>query len=98
MKAGSTRTNNGHVKWHYRGLKKSLAVGTPHPMEDEAVLPDRTKKAVFNILTNGKNEWIALQTIALAAIKARGAELQNAEDKAKAKISEGLRKVRRKSS
>ena len=31
----------------------SKAVATPHPMEGEPVLPDHTKKKIFDILTLG---------------------------------------------
>ena len=44
----------------------ALATAAPLPMEDEPTLPDRTKRAIFNILVTSREGWFATQTQKLA--------------------------------
>ena len=45
------------------------AINTPHPMAAEPTIPDRTKKAIINILTQSIAEWTEKQTRELQRAK-----------------------------
>ena len=57
------------------------------------MIPDRTKKAIINVLTQSIAEWTEGQTKELQRIRQRAKELKEREDQAKAKISEAVRRV-----
>ena len=69
------------------------AINTPHPMEAEPIIPDRTKKAILNVLAQSIAEWTKGQTEELERIRQRAKEFKEKEDQAKAKISEAVRRV-----
>ena len=52
------------------------AVGTQHPMEQEPPLPDRTKTAIFEILTKGKKAWLEEKAKQMADLKNRMESLE----------------------
>ena len=62
-------------------------------MEAEPGLPNRTKKATFNILTHSVTEWAEEQTKNLQRIRTRAEELQQKENQAKAQICKNVRRV-----
>ncbi len=47
----------------------ALATGTPRPIEAEPVLSDRTKRAIFDILTTSRKEWLEMRAQKLQYIK-----------------------------
>ena len=71
----------------------ALATGTPHPMEAEPVLSDRTKRAIFDILTTSRKEWLEMQAQKLQCIKQRREDLAEEELAAKEKLRPEVRKV-----
>ena len=52
------------------------AVGTQHPMEQEPPLPDRTKTAIFEILTEDKKAWLEEKAKQMADLKNRMESLE----------------------
>ena len=71
----------------------TLATGTPHPMEAEPVLSDRTKRAIFDMLTTSRKEWLEMQAQKLQCIKQRREDLAEEELAAKEKLRPEARKV-----
>ena len=69
------------------------AVGTPHPMAAEPNIPDRTKRAIFNILTQSVEESTSKQKRNLEEVRNRAKELQEQEKQAKTQIGEAVRRV-----
>ncbi len=72
------------------------ATKSPHPMDQEPVVPDRTKRAVFDILTKGKERWCQEKREGLQRIQQRRDALDDREQEIKQKLPEGTRKVNHK--
>ncbi len=72
------------------------ATRLPHPMDEEPVLPDRTKLAIFDILTMGRQRWAESKVQALASIQKRADALASREADIKNELPEAVRKVNHK--
>ena len=65
-------------------------------MDGEPVLPDRTKIAIYDILTMGRQAWVESKTKALAEIQSRADKLAREEERIKNELQECVRKVNHK--
>ena len=68
----------------------------PHPAEAEPAIPDRTKRAIFEILASSPEQWKAKQKEKLDLIRQLAKELAPREEAAKRRIKESVRKVNKK--
>ncbi len=61
--SGSLTQWQCQIQWQWSDEEFfSMATATPHPMQAEPVIPDRAKKAMFDVLTQGPKEWVRQQT------------------------------------
>ena len=65
----------------------------PHPSEAEPATPDRTKRAIFEILTSSPEQWKAKQKEKLDLMRQLAKALAPREEAAKRRIKESVRKV-----
>ena len=66
------------------------AIKIPHPSEAEPIIPDRTKKAIIEILTCSPEEWILKQKTKLHRINELAKHLRPKEEHAKQQIDSAV--------
>ena len=80
--------------WSEEGFVNQ-ATNIPHPSGAEPAIPDRTKRAILEILTSRSEEWKNKQRHKLSRIRQYAKDLAPREASAKRQISPAVYKVKR---